>query len=185
MYGRKQLTLGDGLLLALIGLGIFASLLLSNTSLLWNGVTTQGVITDMATVNCGGRSGGMGQEFSVRFTDQAGKVHTSTISQCGYSGFNASPGDSVAIVYLPDDPTVIAPPDGLISKVWEYLIVTILCGLLTLILLPLWIRKRIPKLSLQDKPELTKLSAIQIQQDRAELSAKRDQQEQTDFSADT
>ena len=175
MHRPKQPTLGGWLLLALLGLGIFATYLILDTSLFWRGVTTQGVITDVATVNCMRRSGGMGQEFSVQFTDRAGQVHTSTISQCDYSGFNASAGNSVVIVYLPDDPTMIAPPDGLLTHVQFDLIVTILCGLITLILLPLWIRKRIRKLSLQDRPELTELSAEQIQQDRVELSAKRDQ----------
>jgi hypothetical protein len=127
----------------------------------------------------------MGQEFSVRFTDQTGRVHTSTIKQCVFSSFTASVGDSVAIVYLPDDPTVITQPYGLISNVWGELSGTILCGFITLILLSLWIRKRIPKLSLQNRPELTELSAEQIQQDRVELLAKRDQQEQRDFSSDT
>ena len=89
--------------------------------------------------------GGDRQEFSVRFTDRAGQVLTSTISQCDYSGFNASHGDSVAIVFLPDDPTVIAPPDQLINLDKDLLILIILSGLITLILLPLWIRKRIRK----------------------------------------
>lgn len=141
----KKSPLGGWLFIAAFALGGFTIVLLLNLNLLWHGVAAQGVITDVATVNCGGRSGQMWQEFSVRFTDRAGQVLTSTISQCDYSGFNASPGESVAIVFLPDDPTVIAPPDQLINLDKGLLIAIILSGLITLILLPLWIRKRIRK----------------------------------------
>lgn len=152
MFSRRRFTLGGCLLggcllIVLFFLIIGVAALLSSTNLLSHGVTTQGVITNQGTVGCG-RSGTK-LEFWVQFTDQTGQVHTSTISQCDYSGFNASPGDSVAIVYLPDDPTTIAPPDGLMGNVQVGLGTTIFLGIITLILLPLWIRKRILQSSQQ------------------------------------
>ena len=95
----------------------------------------------------------------MQFTDRTEHGYTSTISQCRYAGFDASPGDSVTIVYLPDHPTEIAPPDGLVSNVQNDLNGTILCGLITLILLPLWIRKRVWKASLQRQQLQTEFSA--------------------------
>ncbi len=145
MYRRKQLTLGGWLLIALFLLGFYAIELLSNTPLLWHGVAAQGVITGEEGIGCG--KSGMKQIFSVRFTDQAGQAHTGTISQCDY-GFYGPIGSSVTIVYLPNDPTTIAPTDGLITNALVNLIFTILFGLITLILLPFWIRKRIWKRSL-------------------------------------
>jgi Protein of unknown function (DUF3592) len=152
MFGRKQLTLSGGLLLFLFALGIFAIQLLSDTSLLWHGVTTQGVIVDEQATSCWKR--GTKNILSVAFTDQTGLVHTRTISQCDYEGFNASPGDSVTIVYLPNDPTVFAPPDGLLDHIQVDLILTILLGLITLFLLPLWIREQIRKASLSRQEKL-------------------------------
>lgn len=145
---RKRFPLGGWLIVVLIASGYYALRMLSSTTLLWYGVAAQGVIVNEQGIRCGKSSSG--QEFSVQFTDQTtGLAATSTISQCDYSDFNASPGDKVAIVYLPDDPSQIAPPDGLLANVKFFLIMSILCGLITLILLPLWIRKRIRMASLQ------------------------------------
>jgi hypothetical protein len=89
----------------------------------------------------------------VQFTDRTGLTSTSTISQCDYTGFKVSPGESVTIVYLPYDPTTIAPPDELLSNAQGYLLDTILSGLITLPLLYFWIRKRIREASLQRQQE--------------------------------
>lgn len=172
MVRRKQLTLGGWLLIVFLILGIFAYRLLSSTNLLWHGVATKGIIVTEQPISCG--KSGMRNIFSIQFTTQTGQAHTSSISQCDFADFNASPGDSVSIVYLPDDPTTIAPPDGLLTSVRGDLIATILSGLLTLILLPFWIRKRIRKASHPGRPGLTKLSAEQIQQDQVEFSSDTD-----------
>jgi Protein of unknown function (DUF3592) len=151
MFGRKPPTLGGWLLIALVFLSGFGIKLLSSTSLLWHGVTTHGVITSVGTESCGKSS--TGPVYSVQFTDQTGLTQSSTISQCTYSDFTASPGDSVSIVYLPDDPTQIAPPNGLLAHVQLDVFMSIFLGLITLILLPLWIRKRIRNDSLQRQEE--------------------------------
>ena len=151
MFRRKRLTLGGWLLIALIAFVLSLFMLLSSTSLLWYGITTQGVIVGENTARCG-KYGGVRNGFTVQFTDRTGQVHVSGISQCDYPGFNASPGDSVTIVYVPGDPRIAPPdPDVLIASVQNWLSLTILTGLLTLILLPLWIRKQIQKRSLQDQ----------------------------------
>ena len=147
MYGHKWPTLGGWLIITLFAIGLSAYGLQFQSNLLWHGVAAQGVVTDVETVSCG-RSG-TGQVFSIQFTDRAGQAHTSTISRCDYANFNASLGDSVAIVYLPNDPTVIAPPGEPILNTRVFLILTILLILTELVLLGVWIRRRKLKTSLQ------------------------------------
>ncbi len=150
MFTRKPLPLGGWLLAAFLVCGYFTISLLSSTILLWQGVTTKGVITLVGTESCGRSS--TGAVYSVQFTDQTGQVYLSTISQCTYSGFTASLGDSVTIVYLPSNPLQIAPPNALLAKVQLDLFLSILLGLITLILLPFWIRKRRRLSSGQEQP---------------------------------
>src|SRR5690349_2344489 len=124
MFRRIYLNLGVCLLLALIPLVFFGVKLLPDTSLLRQGITTQGVIVSKQPIGCGRKIGCI---FSVRFTDQAGQAHTSTISQYNFAGFTASPGDSVTIVYLPNDPGTISPTDLVFASARGDLIVIILC----------------------------------------------------------
>src|SRR6266699_4455217 len=99
MFRGKLPTLGGWLLLTLCAFGLFLYLLLQGTTLLRQGVTTQGVITGVGTVNCGGDQEDWRQKFSVQFTDRTKHGYTSTISQCRYEGFDASPGDSVTFFF--------------------------------------------------------------------------------------
>src|ERR1700730_17352586 len=142
MDRRQSISLGGGLLIALFFFCWSAIGWLSTTNLLRHGVTAQGAIVGKQTISCG--KTGTKNIFSVQFTDRTGQGHTSTISQCSYS-FDASSGDSVTIVYLPNNPTQIAPPDQLMSMVQFSLNSTIFSGLITLILLPFWMRKRMRK----------------------------------------
>jgi len=171
---RVKLPLGGWLIfvLGLLGFSVISTLLLElpKIFLYWGGVTTQGVITDVRPGTCGKYVSW--QPISVRFTDQTGQAHTSTFNDCDY-GFPPNPpsGSSITIVYLPDDPNAIAPSGDFPTGASFGLSMTILMGLLTLILLPLWIRKRgRRKLSLQDPRE---------------LSAKPVQREKPIFSDDT
>ena len=149
LYRRLPRTLGFWLSITLCLLGLYAVKLVLNTLLLWHGVAAQAFIVDERSTSC--TRAITGQIFSVWFYDQAGREHHGTISQCDYIGFNVSPGDQVTIVYLPDNPTMIAPPDELSSTIQSNLDVTILLSLITLILLIFWIRKRIRRVSLQHK----------------------------------
>jgi hypothetical protein len=149
VYRRLPRTLGYWLAIILVVQGIFAVKLVLDTLLLWHGVAAQGVIVDERSTSC--TRAITGHIFSVWFYDQAGREHHGTISQCDYLGFNVSPGDRVTLVYLPDNPTMIAPPDELSSTIQSNLDVTILLSLITLILLIFWIRKRIRRVSLQHK----------------------------------
>lgn len=143
MHRRKTLPVGAGLLLCFLIFGVALLATLSSTNLLRNGVPAQGVVTGITLGSCG--KSGSRPVFSVQFTDRAGQEHTSVITQCVYRDFDASVGDSVALVYLPDDPTQIAPPDSLLRNVKLGIIVTVFAGIITLILLILWVRKRIRK----------------------------------------
>ena len=53
MHIRKPLPLGGWLIIALLLLGAFAIITLPKLSLLWQGVTTQGVTTDERLGTCG------------------------------------------------------------------------------------------------------------------------------------
>src|SRR5215472_13699324 len=115
MFRRKPLPLGGWLLVVLCVFGYFVISLLSSTTLFWQGVTTKGVVTLIGSESCGRSS--TGAVYSVQFTDQEGHVYTRTINDCTYGGFTTFVGSSVTIVYLPSDPSQIAPPDALLTKV--------------------------------------------------------------------
>jgi high-affinity Fe2+/Pb2+ permease len=148
MYRLKsrRVPLGGWLILAAFILLLCILEQASNTNLLSNGITTQGVILSEGTDFCGHSSsqlatGGV-ESFSVQFSDQSGHEHTGIISQCEYSGFNATTGESVTIVYDPNDPTTFAPLNSLKAGAPLVPIFIILSGLITLVLLFFWIRKR-------------------------------------------
>jgi hypothetical protein len=149
MYRLKsrRVPLGGWLILAAFILLLFILEQASNTNLLSHGITSQGVILSEGTDFCGRPSssqlatGGV-ESFSVRFSDQSGHEHTGNISQCKYSGFNATSGESVTIVYDPNDPTTFAPLNSLKAGAPLVPIFIILSGLITLVLLFFWIRKR-------------------------------------------
>ena len=70
MFTRKPPSLGGWLLAAFLACGYFTISLLSSTTLLWQGVTTKGVITLVGTESCGrSRTGAV---YSIQFTDQTG-----------------------------------------------------------------------------------------------------------------
>lgn len=150
---RKRLTWGGWLLLLLFFLSASLhalSALLSDTDLLWHGVAARGVIVNAQTTGCWKLS--TTTSFSVQFTVPVGQAYTSTISQCDYSGFKASHGESVSIVYRQNDPTTIAPADpadGLLAKVRFDWMLTIPCGLITLSILLFLIRELIRRSKLQ------------------------------------
>jgi hypothetical protein len=119
----------------------------TNSSLLSQGVTTRAVVRSLGTDFCGRPSssqlatGGV-ESFTVQFSDQSGHEHTGIISQCEYSGFNATAGESVTIVYDPDDLNTFAPLSALKASTTIWPIYTSVVGLVTLVLLFFWIRKR-------------------------------------------
>ena len=152
---KRRVPLGGWLILAAFILLLCILERASNTNLLSNGITTQGVILSKGTDFCGRSSssqlatGGV-ESFSVQFSDKSGHEHTGIISQCEYSGFNATTGESVTIVYDLNDPTMFAPLNSLKAGAPLVPIFIILSGLITLVLLFFWIRKRrMRKASLQ------------------------------------
>jgi len=150
----RKVPLGGWLILAAFVLLFSMLQLVSNSNLLSHGVTTQAVVLSEGTDFCGRASssqlatGGVAS-FSVQFSDQSGHEHSGNISQCEYSDFNASVGESVTIVYDPNDPGTFAPLNSLKASTPLWPIFTTIIGLLTLVLLLFWIRKRTRKASLQ------------------------------------
>ena len=139
--GKKAPPLGFWLVFALFGLGVALIGWISAANTSSNGITTQGTVLSEQSISCG--KSGIKNSFSVQFTDQTGQTQTSTISQCDYADFNASIGDSVTIIYPPNDPTTIATPDEVHNNVNTNRFFTIISIPVVLILLTLWIRKRI------------------------------------------
>ncbi len=134
---RSAPPLGGYLLLALFFVGLFGLQWLYYAIFISNGVRTQGVIVNTHVVDCGK---GKSDAVSVRFTDRGGQVHTGIEGGCPQP-LHGSPGDSVTIVYDPNNPSKIASPDDA-----QYFVPwTILSGLIALLLLPFWIRKRMRK----------------------------------------
>jgi hypothetical protein len=125
---RKQ-----GCWVGLFGLSLifflgFAFVLLSSTNLLLHGNLTQGTVVAVKSSRCGKAHE---QSVWVRFIAQSGHTYISTVNRCNaLTLYTASPGDSVPIVYLPDDPTMIA----LVGDLLQPVIGTILFGLILLIL---------------------------------------------------
>jgi hypothetical protein len=150
MYGRKtrKIPLGGWLILSALFLLISIFQVVSDSNLLAQGVTTQAVVLSESKVFCGHPSssqletGGF-ESYSVQFSDQSGHTHTGIISPCQYGSFTATTGESVTIVYDPSDPSSFAPSDALKARSPLWPIITLLVGLITLVLLFFWIRKRI------------------------------------------
>jgi hypothetical protein len=111
------------------------------TQLLWHGVPAQGTIIGAQATNC---SKTFGVEYAVRFTDRVGQAYTATFRSCDYgSPANLSPGDAIAILYLPDNPTVIAPPAPLPSQIQFGVDGIIFFSFCQLLILGIWIGSRL------------------------------------------
>lgn len=116
--------------------------LIPETQLARSGVTAQGTVTDVNSGGCGRH--GSGEPITVQFTDQAGQVDTSTFSQCDF-GTSVNLGESITIVYLPDNPAVIAPRDALPGTYEVHAIIIGAISLVDLVLFSIWIVRRIKK----------------------------------------
>ncbi len=123
--------------LLFIVLFIVGTILTSDALQPWN--ATQGTIVGVQVIQC---KGTQGAEYAVRFTDRAGQVHTATYQACGYFGVptNLSPGDSISIIYLPDNPTVIAAPTEPSGNFQFGVCGAIFFGFCQLLILGFWIR---------------------------------------------
>jgi hypothetical protein len=151
--GTNIMPLGCWVLFIPVFVAVGIDMLVSNSYLLQHGVTTQAVVLSEGTDFCGRPSSsqlatGGDKSFSVQFTDRSGHEHIGTISQCEHSDFNATTGESVTIVYDPNDHTMLEPLSSLKAGTTIWPIYIIVFSLITLILLFFWIRKRIRKASL-------------------------------------
>ena len=149
--GRRKIPLGGWVLFAAFLLVLCILQLATNSYLLTQGVRTQALVLSAGTESCAQTTSagvaalqGHFPVYTVQFTDQSGQQRTGTISSCDYGGFNTTTGDSITIVYDPGDLSTIEPLSVLEasknSPAWT--IVTLLIGLVTLVLLYFWIRKR-------------------------------------------
>lgn len=140
---RKRGSLGSLIIcLAIVSLFWCIVWLIPETQLARSGVTAQGTVTDVNSGGCGRH--GSGEPITVQFTDQAGQLHTSTFSQCDF-GTSVNLGESITIVYLPDNPSMIAPRDALPSTYQLHAIIIGAIGFVDLVLFSIWIVRRIKK----------------------------------------
>ena len=96
------------------------------------GIQTQGTIVAVGSTTCG-KNHSEGIIYTVQFTDQAGHIQTGTLS-CE-SVPTLSRGNSITIVYSPDNPTLIALPNEVGFLPVAGVGVAILFGLVELALL--------------------------------------------------
>lgn len=135
---RNRLTLGGLVFLFAMGgiILVIAWGIVPKTQLMISGIVEQGSIVTVDQSGCG--KSGIGEPASVQFADQSGQFDTSTFSQCFY-GSSYNPGDSITIVYLPGDPSVVAPRDELPLAYWIHAGQIILLGVIELPLLSVWL----------------------------------------------
>ena len=96
------------------------------------GIQTQATVVAVGSTTCG-KNHSAGIIYTVQFTDQAGHLQTGTLS-CE-SLPTLSRGDSITIVYSPDNPTLIALPNEVGFLPFAGVGVAILFGLIELALL--------------------------------------------------
>ena len=96
------------------------------------GIQTQATVVAVGSTTCG-KNHSEGIAYTVQFTDQAGHMQTGTLSCESIS--TLSRGDSITIVYSPDNPTLITLPSEVGFLPVAGVGVTILFGLIELALL--------------------------------------------------
>jgi hypothetical protein len=77
--------------------------------LMRSSTVTRGTV--VSTGRCGGGEGGTSRTYDVQFVDNEGQTQVENISSCDSYIGDLSVGDSIPILYAPDDPTVIAAQD--------------------------------------------------------------------------
>ncbi|HEY6540385.1 MAG TPA: DUF3592 domain-containing protein [Ktedonobacteraceae bacterium] len=106
----RALSIFLGCLLFIVFVAIFLVFLtdlivvVRNSQFSQSGVTAQGIVVGVSGPGSGGKCH---LSYAVQFTDRAGHVHTATISPCDLSAPSLSVGESITILYLPDNPTAI------------------------------------------------------------------------------
>jgi Protein of unknown function (DUF3592) len=122
--------------------------LLAETNLSRNGVLAQGTVVNVEEETC---KHGSQYDYTIRFVDRAG--HLQIASYYDFCGGqrppNPSLGSTETIVYLPDNPTIIQPPEDVsdLSLLAEVLSIIFGLGDLLLLLVSVkltigWRRKR-------------------------------------------
>jgi Protein of unknown function (DUF3592) len=96
------------------------------------GIQTQATVVAVASATCG-KHNVMGFTYTVQFTDQVGHLQTGTLTCASIA--TQSRGDSITIVYSPDNPTLIALPNEVGFSIIGGVGAAILIGLLELALL--------------------------------------------------
>lgn len=71
-------------------------------------IVTRGTVLSIHLHDCG-------SDYDVQFIDNKGQTRVENISQCNSRIGDLSVGESISLLYAPDDPTVIAPQDGFTS----------------------------------------------------------------------
>ncbi len=116
---RKWMKATTYFLLISIAVGVFSILFsllgfMRDVHLMRSGIVTRGTVVRIESVNCGTSGDSISSTcpaYYVRFTDNKGQTWVENMC-CGSFYFDEwSVGDSITILYAPDDPTVIVVQD--------------------------------------------------------------------------
>lgn len=88
---------------------------LRDLHLMNSSIVTRGTVVSVHSDDCGRDSPGGDFSYDVQFTDNQGQARVENVSQCDNTIRDLSVGASIALLYAPDDPTVIAAQDGFAS----------------------------------------------------------------------
>ncbi len=139
---RKWMNATTVMLLIFIAVDVFfipflMQGLMQELHLMRSGIVTRGTVVRIESVNCGGGDGGdeIGSTcpaYYVRFTDNKGRTWVENICCDSFYFDEWSVGDSITILYAPDDPTVIAVQDRFADKVQEDEDLAVFVGVITI-----------------------------------------------------
>jgi hypothetical protein len=104
-----SLTLGP-----IFGFFLFLPNFMRDLNLRNSGAVAQGTIVGRKTDQSCSDSGYT--SYDVQFIDNKGQTRVENVSQCNNTIGDLSVGDSISLLYAPDDPTVIAAQNGFTSQ---------------------------------------------------------------------
>ncbi len=81
-----------------------------------SGIVATGTVVSIYSIGCGSDSDSGDFSYDVQFIDNHGQTWVYNISQCNNIIGDLSVGDTIALLYAPDDPTVIAVQDRFTSQ---------------------------------------------------------------------
>lgn len=100
----------------------FLASITGDLELRYYGIATRGTVIAIKPDDCSYSDNDTMNSYDIRFTDNKGQTQVGNISECDFNWTGAlSVGDSVPILYDPDDPTTIAIQTSLTTRLLIHL----------------------------------------------------------------